>query len=128
MCTPLDSWEIINLDSAAVDNAEKEAREVEQLRMSVTRYEEERKLMLDEISQLKEILKREVTQAETDRTNKSILINDYMLIRQKLEAQLLSAEAQLDDLKMKKSTSEKCSSYLTTSIKKRNNELMRLKG
>lgn len=101
MCTPLDSWEIINLDSAAVDNAEKEAREVEQLRVSVTRYEEERKLMIDEISQLKEMLKREVAQAETDKTNSSILINDYTLIKQKLEAQLQSIKHEFEGLKVK---------------------------
>lgn len=100
MYTPLDSWEIINLDSAAVDNAEKEAREIEQLRLSVVRYEEERKLMIDEISQLKEMLKREIAQAETDKTNNSILINDYMLIKQKLEAQLYSEKHELEDLKV----------------------------
>lgn len=100
MCTPLDSWEIINLDSEAVDKAEKEAREVEQLRMTVTRYEEERKLMMDEISQLKEMLKREVSQAETEKSSNTAVINDYVLRRQKLDAQLHSVKAELEDLQV----------------------------
>lgn len=98
--TPLDSWEIINLDSEAVDKAENEAREVEQLRILVTRYEEERKLMMDEISQLKEMLKREVRQAENEQMNNTALINEYMLSRQKLDAQLHSVRAELEDLKV----------------------------
>lgn len=108
MYTPLDSWEIINLDSEAVDKAGKEAREVEQLKLSVARYEEERKLMLDEISQLKDMLKREVGQAEVEKNNSITLINDYMLIRQKLDAQLHSVRAELEDLKVSK-TRKHCS-------------------
>lgn len=100
MCTPLDSWEIINLDSEAVDKAEKEAREVEQLRMAVARYEEERKLMVDEISQLKEMLKREVFQAEDEKMKNNALVNDHILIEQKLDAQLHSVKAELEDLKV----------------------------
>lgn len=100
MRTPLDSWEIINLDSDAVDNAEKEAREVEQLRMNMARYEEERKLMVDEIFQLKEMLKREVCQAEDEKMKYNALINDHKLRGQKLDAQLIRVKAELDDLKV----------------------------
>lgn len=100
MCTPLDSWEIINLDSEAVDKAEREATEVEQLRMNVTRYEEERKFMMDEISQLKEMLKREVSQAEMEKNKSSAIINDYMLTKQKLEAELQSIRFEYEDLKV----------------------------
>lgn len=99
MC--IDSWEIINLDSEAADNAEKEASEVEQLRQAMGRYEEERKLMYDEVTQLKEMLKREVNQAETEKKNNMTIINDYQLIRQKLESQLQMAKAELEDLKVR---------------------------
>lgn len=100
MRTPLDSWEIVNLDSEAVDNAEKEAREVEQLRMAVARYEEERKLMVDEIFQLKEMLKREVCQAEDEKLKSNALLNDHMLRGQKLDAQFNRVKAELEDLKV----------------------------
>lgn len=100
MCAPLDSWEIVNLDSEAADNAEKEASEVEQLRQTVAQYEEERKLMFDEISQLKDMLKREVSQAEIEKKNNLTIINDYQLIRQKLESQLQMARTELEDLKV----------------------------
>lgn len=100
MCTPLDSWEIINLDSEAVDKAEREATEVEQLRMTLMRYEEERKLMVDEISQLKEMLKREVCQAEMEKNDSTAVINEYMLTKQKLEAQLRSVRYEFEDLKV----------------------------
>lgn len=100
MCTPLDSWEIITLDSEAVYKAEKEATDVEQLRITVSRYEEERKLMLDEISQLKDMLKREVIQADTEKSNNTALNNNNMLIRQKLDAQLHNVRAEFDNLKV----------------------------
>lgn len=98
---PLDSWEIISLDSEAADNAEKEASEVEQLRMTVSRFEEERKLMLDEISQLKEMLMREVNQAEIDKKSNMTIINDFKTIRQRLDTQLHAAKAELNDLKVR---------------------------
>lgn len=101
MCTPLDSWEIINLDSEAVDKAEKEAREVEQLRMNIARHEEERKLVMDEVSQLKEMLKREVFQSEKEKDNYTAIINDNNLIRQKLEAQLHSIKTEYEELKVR---------------------------
>lgn len=96
---PLD-WDIITLDSEAADNAEKEASEVEQLRQTVARFEEERKLMLDEISQLKDMLMREVNQAEIDKKSNMTIINDFKSIRQRLDTQLHAAKAELDDLKV----------------------------
>lgn len=88
------------LDSEAADNAESEASEVEQLRATMARYEEEHKLMTDEIVQLKEMLKREVAQAEADKKKNTTIINDYKLIKQKLDSQLQSARTELDALKV----------------------------
>lgn len=101
MCTPPDSWIIINLDSEAADQAENEASEGERLRLTVARYEEERKLMLDEIVQLKNMLKREVQQAEEEKKNSITIINDYKLVRQQLDAQLHATKAELEQLKVK---------------------------
>lgn len=97
---PLDSWDIIMLDSEAADNAEVEASELEQLRVTVSRYEEERQLMLNEIAQLKDMLKREVAQAETDKENNTSIINEFKLVRQRLDSQLNAARAELDLLKV----------------------------
>lgn len=88
------------LDSEAADNAECETGEVEQLRATVTRLEEERRLMLDENAKLKEMLKREVAKAEANDKKNSNIINDYKLVRQRLEAQFLSSKADLSALKV----------------------------
>lgn len=96
----LDSWDIIMLDSEAAQKEECKATELEQLQMTVTRYDEERKLMLDEITQLKEMLKREVAQAETEKKTNASIINEYKLIRQRLDSQLNAAKAELDLLKV----------------------------
>lgn len=98
---PLDGWDIIMLDSEADDNEEVEANELEQLRMTITRYEEERQLMLNEISQLKDILKREVAQAETEKENNTSMINEFKLVRQRLDSQLNATKAELDLLKVR---------------------------
>jgi hypothetical protein len=97
------------LDSEAADNAESEANEVQQLRVTLARNEEERKLMLDEIVQLKEMLKREVDQAEMEKKNNATIINDYKLIRQRLDSQLHAVRTELAHLKFKMSGCEKCS-------------------
>lgn len=97
---PVDSWDIIMLDSEAADSAEREASEVEQLRITVTRLEEERRLMLDENAQLKEMLKREVAKADINDKKNANIINDYKLVRQRLEGQLLATRAELDALKV----------------------------
>lgn len=97
---PLDSWDIIMLDSEAAQKEESKATELEQLQMTVTRYEEERKLMLDEISQLKGMLKREVTQAESEKKTNLGVINEYKLVRQRLDSQLNATKAELDLLKV----------------------------
>lgn len=88
------------LDSEAADKAENEASEVEQMRVTLARYEEENKLMMDEIAQLKEMLKREVAQAESDKKRNLTIINNYKLIKQKLENVLQSFKVELDSLKV----------------------------
>ena len=88
------------MDSEAADNAESEASEVAQLRVTIQRYEEERRLMLDEIAQLKEILKREVAQAEADKKSYEDIVNDYKIVRQRLDTQLNASNLKLDLIKV----------------------------
>lgn len=89
------------LDSEAADNAESKATEVEQLRVTVARYEEEHRLMTDEIAQLKEMLKREVGQAEVEKKANAAVIGDYKLIKLRLESQLKNARDELQMLKVR---------------------------
>lgn len=89
------------LDSEAADNAESKASEVEQLRATIARYEEEHRLMTDEIAQLKEMLKREVSQAEAEKKTNLAVINDYKLIRQRLEGQLKALQVEMQGLKVR---------------------------
>ncbi|KAJ8945811.1 hypothetical protein NQ314_009033, partial [Rhamnusium bicolor] len=107
----------------AADHAEKEASEVEQLRLTVARYEEERKLMLDEISQLKDMLKREVNQAEVEKKTSMTIINDYKQIRQRLDTQLHTLKAELEDIKVQVSNCDGCSTHLQK--QKDNSEILK---
>ncbi|KAF5273077.1 hypothetical protein FQR65_LT04819 [Abscondita terminalis] len=116
-CSLKDSWDIIMLDSAEDDSAN-EATEVEQLRLTIIRLEEERRLMFDENVQLKEILKREVAKAENNDKKNANVINDYKLIRQRLEGQLLATRSELESLKAQIGGCEKC----TTKMKDLNAE------
>lgn len=100
MPSSIDSWDIIMLDSEVAQKEESKATELEQLQVAVQRYEEERKLMLDEITQLKEMLKREVAQAETEKNNNVTIVNEYKLVRQRLDSQLNATKAELDLLKV----------------------------
>ncbi|XP_025837449.1 rab GTPase-activating protein 1-like isoform X2 [Agrilus planipennis] len=103
-----DDWEIIMLDSEAADNAESEASEMEQLKATLTRLEDERRILLDENAQLKEMLKREITKAEASDLKNMNIINDYKLVRQRLEMQLFAVRGDLNKLKEKVSECEKC--------------------
>ncbi|XP_017786664.1 PREDICTED: rab GTPase-activating protein 1-like [Nicrophorus vespilloides] len=117
-----DGWDIIMLDSEA-EIMQNEASEVEQLRLVVSRQDDERKMMMDEIAQLKEMLKREVTQAEDDMKLKTAIIDDYKLVRQRLDSQLNAVKAELDLLKSKITKCTNCRSFVETKgdIKKTSN-------
>ncbi|GJQ88093.1 hypothetical protein Trydic_g13105 [Trypoxylus dichotomus] len=100
--------EFIALKEAA-DNEESNATELVHLQMTIQRYEEEKRLMLDEIAQLKEILKREVSLAEAEKKSCQNIINEYKIVRQRLDTQLSASNAKLDLLKEKISSCENCS-------------------
>lgn len=91
---------------------ETQASEVEQLRLVVTRQDDERKMMLDEICQLKEMFKREVEQAESVQRENAASIADYKLIRHRLDSQLSAVTAELDLLKSQVSKCDACAKYI----------------
>ncbi|XP_065169560.1 rab GTPase-activating protein 1-like isoform X2 [Atheta coriaria] len=94
------------------DSMETQASEVEQLRLVVTRQDDERKMMLDEICQLKEMFKREVEQAESVQRENAASIADYKLIRHRLDSQLSAVTAELDLLKSQVSKCDACAKYI----------------
>lgn len=93
-----DSWVVVNIE--AQDNADNYTDEVESLRAAIVRYEEERRLLRDEIAQLKEMLKREVAQAEADSRRNTSIIADYKKICQRMDDQLADTKKALDSLRV----------------------------
>lgn len=87
-----------------------------------SRYEEERKLMLDEIGQLKDMLKREVEQQEREKTATEGVLKDYQVIRQRLEAQLTAVTRELDSLKSNISSCASCSALLKPTAREQEEE------
>lgn len=94
----IDSWVVVNTE--AQDNADNFSDEVETLRSAVARHEEERKLLRDEITQLKEMLKREVVQADAESKRNTAIIADYKRICQRLDDQLSTAKTALNELRV----------------------------
>ncbi|KAL1490600.1 hypothetical protein ABEB36_013266 [Hypothenemus hampei] len=107
-----DDWEIISSDSEAQDREEREASEMEKLKMIVQRLEEEKVFMTDEISQLKDMLKREADQADLEKKNHVQMVEDYKIVRQRLDTQLHAVRQELDSLKEKISNCADCSQFL----------------
>lgn len=59
------------------DNADQFATEVEQLKVALSRCEEEKKQISQECVQVKEILKREVAKAENESSRSATIISEY---------------------------------------------------
>ncbi|XP_076260530.1 GTPase activating protein and centrosome-associated isoform X4 [Rhynchophorus ferrugineus] len=106
-----DGWEIISSDSEAQYREEREASEVEKLKIAVQRLEEDKKLMKDEIVQLKDMFKREVDNAEKEKKSNTQMVNDYKLVRQRLDMQLHVTKQELESLKAKISNCPDCSKF-----------------
>lgn len=94
----IESWVVVNTE--AQDNAESYTDEVESLRAAIVRYEDERRLLRDEIVQLKDMLKREVAQAEADTRRNTTIIADYKKICQRLDDQLADTKMSLNALRV----------------------------
>lgn len=75
----MDSYFIhINyFDPEAQENADEYSNEVEQLRGTVARNEEEKQRLEAELAQVKEMLQREVTRADAESRRSNIIIAEY---------------------------------------------------
>lgn len=94
----------------AQDSAETYTNEVESLRATVARQDEERKLLRDEVTQLKEMLKREVAKADAESKRNQLIITDYKQICARLDEQFNTTKQTLNDLRAIVANCEKCQS------------------
>ncbi|XP_024946020.1 rab GTPase-activating protein 1 isoform X2 [Cephus cinctus] len=99
----------------AQEDADEYSNEVEQLRGAVTRNEEEKQRLEAELSQVKEMLQREVASADANNRRSAVIIAEYKQICQRLEDDYNAAKNTLSDLRSKVSKCDKCRSSITES-------------
>ncbi|KAK9874669.1 hypothetical protein WA026_005490 [Henosepilachna vigintioctopunctata] len=99
-------------------NSAEEANELEQVKAVMANQDEEITLLRNEIAQLKEMLKREVNQAENDKKTNMTVMNDYEAARRQIYGKLQAVKEELDSLKSNVSKCEKCSTYVDPLDKK----------
>ncbi|XP_022920626.1 rab GTPase-activating protein 1-like isoform X2 [Onthophagus taurus] len=104
----------------AADKEESEASEVAKLHAALQRSDEEKRLMLDEIAQLKEILKREVTQAENEKITNQSVLNECKGVKQRLANQLALTTSKLELITNK--ICDNCKKILETELKESEND------
>ncbi|XP_020282361.1 rab GTPase-activating protein 1-like isoform X2 [Pseudomyrmex gracilis] len=92
----------------AQENADEYSNEVEQLRGTVARNEEEKQRLEAELLQIKEMLQREVTRADAESRRSNVIIAEYKQICQRLEDDYNAVKKTLCELRAKVSKCEKC--------------------
>lgn len=73
---------------------------MERLKAALERSEEEKKRLEEELSQVKNMLKREVDRAEADARRNSSIIADYKQICARLDKETNNTKAKLRDLRV----------------------------
>ncbi|KAK9306336.1 hypothetical protein QLX08_003024 [Tetragonisca angustula] len=99
----------------AQENADEYSNEVEQLRGTVARNEEEKQRLEAELAQVKEMLQREVARADAESRRSNIIIAEYKQICQRLEDDYNAAKTTLSELRAKVSKCDKCKSCIMDS-------------
>lgn len=93
----------------AEENAEECTSELERLKSELVRCEEDKKRLTEQLMQVKELLKKEVLQAEDDNKRNVSIIDGYKMICQRLDQELQVAKNSFNQLVSLVSTCEKCS-------------------
>ncbi|XP_043253805.1 rab GTPase-activating protein 1-like [Colletes gigas] len=106
--------EFITLKEAQ-ENADEYSNEVEQLRGTVARNEEEKQRLEAELVQVKEMLQREVARADAESRRSTVIIADYKQICQRLEDDYNAAKTTLSELRSKVSKCDQCRSFIADS-------------
>ncbi|XP_031840690.1 GTPase activating protein and centrosome-associated isoform X2 [Nomia melanderi] len=99
----------------AQENADEYSNEVEQLRGTVARNEEEKQRLEAELVQVKEMLQREVARADAENRQSNVIIAEYKQICQRLEDNYNAAKSTLSVLRSMASKCEKCRSGIVES-------------
>ncbi|EGI68405.1 Rab GTPase-activating protein 1 [Acromyrmex echinatior] len=84
----------------AQENADEYSNEVEQLRGTVARNEEEKQRLEAELLQIKEMLQREVARADAESRRSNVIIAEYKQICQRLEDDYNAAKTTLSELRV----------------------------
>lgn len=96
------------------DNADQYATELEQMKMDIIRIEEEKKQLLQECKQVKEMLKRELAKADNDSSRSATIISEYKQICQRMDSEQSAAKAALTKLRNQVAECERCSSLVAS--------------
>ncbi|PNF22091.1 hypothetical protein B7P43_G08891 [Cryptotermes secundus] len=83
----------------AQDKADQYTSELDRLKSTLLRTEEEKKRLEDEVTQVKEMLKREVQKAENESNRNTAIITEYKQICQRLDDEQIAAKAALNELR-----------------------------
>ncbi|KAL1138790.1 hypothetical protein AAG570_008852 [Ranatra chinensis] len=101
----------------AQENADQYSNELEKLKSELLRSEEEKKRLEDELTQVKDILKREVQKAENDNNKNLSIIAGYKQICQRLDTEQQAAKASLAQLRTLISSCEQCGKLENSPVK-----------
>ncbi|XP_015433686.1 PREDICTED: rab GTPase-activating protein 1-like isoform X2 [Dufourea novaeangliae] len=99
----------------AQENADEYSNEVEQLRGTVARNEEEKQRLEAELVQVKEMLQREVARADAENRRSNVIIAEYKQICQRLEDNYNAAKTSLSVLRSTVSKCENCRTCIVDS-------------
>ncbi|CAG2066216.1 unnamed protein product, partial [Timema podura] len=86
----------------AQDSADQYSSELERLKSTLLRAEEEKRRLEEEAVQIKEMLKREVNRAETESSRNAAIIAEYKQICHRLDNEQGTAKAALNQLRVSK--------------------------
>lgn len=96
----------------AQDNADQYTNELDRLKSTLLRTEEEKKRLEDEVTQIKEMLKREVQKAENESGRNTTIITEYKQICQRLDDEQIAAKAALNELRSQVAGCDLCRTLL----------------
>ncbi|XP_066994263.2 rab GTPase-activating protein 1-like isoform X2 [Anabrus simplex] len=96
----------------AQDSADQYTNELENLKTTLVRTEEEKRRLEEETTRVKEMLKREVEKAENESNRNTAIITEYKQICQRLDDEQVAAKTALKELRMQLKNCSRCCELL----------------
>ncbi|XP_063234161.1 rab GTPase-activating protein 1-like isoform X3 [Bacillus rossius redtenbacheri] len=100
----------------AQDSADQYNNELDQLKTTLARSEEEKRRLEEELVQVKDMLKREVQKAENEASRNTAIISEYKQICQRLDNEQVAAKAALNELRGQIAGCERCRQLLADEV------------